>query len=746
MSTLVVDPVSQLVTINDDSPTISVQWDQATQQAIIATKVGPTITTRALALVHTAMYDAWAAYDELAIATQLGDELQRPSAENTDANKEEAMSMAAYRVLTELFPDQTAIFNTLLAELGYDASNTSTNTRTPAGIGNVSAEALMAVRRSDGSNQLGDDPNGTAGVPYSDISGYTPINPVGAPTDITLWTPEFVPIDSTPGTEDSIQSFLTPHWGDVTPFSLSSGGELRPVAPEPFLLVDGTVDLAAKTITLADNSVVTITPDIVGSIINPAFIQQAEDVVSASANLTDEQKLIAEFWEDGGGTSFPPGTWMTFGQFVSARDNHSLDDDAKLFFTLANAEFDSSIATWEAKRFYDYARPVRAIRDLGELGLIGEFDASLGGYAIDAWSPGSGTQRILATDFLTYQTPGSDPSPPFAEYVSGHSTFSAAGATILELFSGSDKFGGSVSFGAGESRFEPGVTPTSDLTLAWNRFSFAADEAGLSRIYGGIHFDDGDINGRSLGQDVAASVFAQALFFINGGVEQNVVVGSRDGDRLNGRLTDDQLYGRSGDDTLRGKAGDDLLYGGDGDDTLRGDNSGNSGQDALWGEQGNDLLCGGNDDDELWGGRGNDTLRGNEGNDVLYGERGKDNLFGNRGDDTLRGNQGADNLWGGHGDDLLRGGKGKDLLNGGPGQDRLLGGLGADQFVITQNGNSDIITDFQSGEDKIQLGSSLTIADVSLVETQAGHTLIQVGRETIARVQNSTGLSNSDFA
>ncbi|GGA27080.1 hypothetical protein [Okeania sp. KiyG1] len=129
-----------------------------------------------------------------------------------------------------------------------------------------------------------------------------------------------------------MQTFLTPQWGNVTPFSLTSLEEIRPEAPEPFLLVDGEVDLEARTITLADQSVVEITPDIVGTIINPGFIEQTQRVVDFSANLTDEQKLVAEFWEDGGGTSFPPGTWMTFGQFVSARDNHTLDQDVKLFF------------------------------------------------------------------------------------------------------------------------------------------------------------------------------------------------------------------------------------------------------------------------------------------------------------------------------------------------------------------------------------------------------------------------------
>ncbi len=300
-------------------------------------------------------------------------------------------------------------------------------------------------------------------------------------------------------------------------FGLETADEFLPPPPEPFLLVEGTADLAAGTITLADSTVVNIDRSLVGTVINPDFIAQAEHVVDVSANLTDRQKLIAEFWEDGAGTAFPPGTFMTFGEFVSARENNSLDADAQLFFALGNAVFDAGVATWDAKVEYDYTRPVRLIRELGRLGLIGEFDAGLGGYAIDAWVPGAGTQRILATDFLTYQTPGSDPSPPFAEYVSGHSAFSAAGAEILARFTGSDDFGGSVTFAAGSSRFEPGLTPQDPVTLSWDTFSDAANEAGISRLYGGIHFTDGDLNGRALGRSVAASVWDRVQVQIQGG-------------------------------------------------------------------------------------------------------------------------------------------------------------------------------------------------------------------------------------
>lgn len=521
---LVLEPESQLVRVNDPSPTISVRWDQAVQQAVINTAPGPTVASRAYGIVHTAMYDAWSAYDLDAISTQSGDRHQRPAAENTIAHKTEAMSYAAYRVLVELFPTEQASFDALMAELGYDPTNTTPNTRVPAGVGNLAAEALMQFRRQDGSNAS----NG-----YADTTGHQPVNADStAITNLEKWTPEHVAIDALPGDSSYLrqQEFLTPHWSEVTPFALETPASARPVAPEPFLLVEGaTVDLNAATIRLADGSVVPISPAIVGTdanagaMINQRFIDQAERVVAASANLSDEQKLIAEFWEDGGGTSFPPGTWMTFGEFVSARDDNTLDEDAMLFFALSNAVFDAGVATWEAKAFYDYARPIRAIRELGKLGLLNGgtigTDSLTGeiGFVIDAWAgPGLGTQTILADHFLTYQTPGSDPSPPFAEYTSGHSSFSAAGAEILQRFTGSDDFGAEVAFELGQSRFEPGAVPASNLSLSWDSFTEAADEAGLSRIYGGIHFDDGDVQGRSLGRTVATQVWDEVQDFATG--------------------------------------------------------------------------------------------------------------------------------------------------------------------------------------------------------------------------------------
>jgi hypothetical protein len=136
-----------------------------------------------------------------------------------------------------------------------------------------------------------------------------------------------------------------------------------------------------------------------------------------------------------------------------------------------------------------------------------------------AWTgPGRGTQFIDGQDWQPYQA-DTVVTPPFPEYISGHSTFSAAGAEILKRFTGSDTFGASYTALAGSSKFEPGITPAQDVTLSWATFSEAADEAGLSRRYGGIHFQDGDLVGRSLGRLVGAQAWEKALSYFNGSAQ-----------------------------------------------------------------------------------------------------------------------------------------------------------------------------------------------------------------------------------
>ena len=736
---------TQFVNVADSDPTVSVIWDRQVQRAVINDVSGPTIASRAYGVLHTAMYNAWSAYADTPISTNLDDDLQRPENENTDANKTEAMSHAAYYVLVDLFPEQKAMFDRQMADLGYEIDTVSQDRSSPAGIGYILAQTLLDERREDGSNQA----NG-----YSDYTGYQAANQPGDIDFIELWTPDVVPLGNG---EFRTQEFLTPQWGQVTPFALESGSQFRPTAPQPFLLVEGTVDLDAKTITLGDGEVLEISRDLVGTIINPEFIAQAETIVKYSEKLKDKQKLIAEFWEDGEGTSFPPGTFMTFGQYVSVRDNHTIDDDAQMFFALGNAQLDAGIAAWDAKVAYDYARPVSVVRELGKLGLIGKYNDELGGYAIEAFSGyGEGTDTILAQDFITYQTPESDFSPPFAEYVSGHSTFSTAGAEVLKLFTGSDEFDASVFFPPGTSRFETEITPEKDITLSWDTFSDAANGSGISRLYGGIHFEEGDFNGRALGREVGNAVFRQTQFYINGGDDapgEGAILGTAGADELKGSKTDDLLYGLAGDDQLNGKEGNDELRGDEGDDLIYGD----KGNDTLFGGEGNDSLNGGKDDDLvdgeigndlIYGYKGNDTLFGGEGNDSLNGGKDDDSVDGGEGNDLIYGYKGNDTLLGGEGNDYLCGGEDDDFIDGGAGVDNLCGEKGNDIFVLRINGGGDRILDFDNGKDRFLLADNLNYNKLRFDSTQAGTQIAMVeSAEIIATVQNipANFLDPTDF-
>jgi hypothetical protein len=126
---------------------VSKRWDSVALQGVRDAKLGGPITARALATVHTCMYDAWAAYDEHALGTQLGSALWRPASERTLANKEKAISYAAYRALVDLLPvDSSSVYIPLMKELGYDPKDNSTDIETPAGIGNVACAAVLEFR------------------------------------------------------------------------------------------------------------------------------------------------------------------------------------------------------------------------------------------------------------------------------------------------------------------------------------------------------------------------------------------------------------------------------------------------------------------------------------------------------------------------------------------------------------------------------------------------------------------------
>ena len=129
---------------------VVIQWDNATLQTIRFLHPGPTIHARALAVTHTCIYDAWAAYDGKAVATVLGDQLRRPSSERTEENKKKAISFAAYRCLSDLFPSEVVSYRVLMNDLGYDPNDNSSDPRTPSGIGNLAAASVLRLRHHDG--------------------------------------------------------------------------------------------------------------------------------------------------------------------------------------------------------------------------------------------------------------------------------------------------------------------------------------------------------------------------------------------------------------------------------------------------------------------------------------------------------------------------------------------------------------------------------------------------------------------
>jgi hypothetical protein len=365
-------------------------WNQTLLNLIVATHTPPTVAARALAIVHACTFDAWSVYTPNAQSIERQNPDRRPREEWTSGNKNLAVSYAAYRALSDLFPSQTPLLAIAAQQRHIDPSNFTADPATPEGVGNIAAAAVLIDRHSDGSNQLGDLHLGA----YSDYTSYAPVNTPHDIIDPDRWQP--LSVQGANGIT-TVQSFVTPQWGLVTSF----------------------VDISYESRTGPLNYAV-----------DPkGYARQALNLLDLSAHLTDEQKIIAEYWALGSGTVTPPGRWFEFAQGISQRDHHSLDEDVQMFFILGNAMLDSSIICWRAKRQYDSERPITAVHYL------------YAGTVIEAWAgPYLGTRLIDGSEWLPYQLSTSI-TPAFPEYFSGHSTFSAAAAEILTLWTGSPEFG-----------------------------------------------------------------------------------------------------------------------------------------------------------------------------------------------------------------------------------------------------------------------------------------------------------------
>ncbi|MBN1351575.1 T9SS type A sorting domain-containing protein [candidate division KSB1 bacterium] len=618
------------------------QWNEVLLDAIRADFARPTIHARNLFHTSIAMYDAWAAYDDVAATYLLGKTVNgfscpfggvdKPA--NVKAAREEAISYAVYRLLTHRFsPSPGAIksqarFDSLFVVLGYDAAFISQDysTGSPASLGNYIAQRLIDFGLQDGSNEQNSYKN----------RYYKPFNPPLIPTlpgnptivDPNRWQPLLLNVFIDQGghviSGDSVE-FLSPEWGEVSAFALSKS-DLTIYDREGYNywvyhdqggppLIDtmnvgglseeykwgyALVAIWASHLDPTDGVVWDISPAAMGNIQQlPQTIEQYRDFynlldggdpgrghsMNPYTGLSYEPQMVprgdytralAEFWADGPKSETPPGHWFAIFNYVCDHPSFEkrfrghgpildeLEWYVKAYFALGGAVHDAAVAAWGIKGWYDSIRPISAIRAMADRGqssdpglpryhpagiplikgfiemvqkgdsIAGFFEENIGKIKLYTWrghtyisdpkTDVAGVGWILAENWWPYQRP-TFVTPPFAGYVSGHSTFSRAAAAVLTLLTGDEYFpGGMGEFHCKKNEFlihEDG--PSVDLTLQWATYRDASDQCSLSRIWGGIHPPGDDMPGRLIGEKVGINAFHHAERYFSGqitGVKQ----------------------------------------------------------------------------------------------------------------------------------------------------------------------------------------------------------------------------------
>ncbi|MEW4922885.1 FG-GAP-like repeat-containing protein [Algibacter sp. 2305UL17-15] len=303
-----------------------------------------------------------------------------------------------------------------------------------------------------------------------------------------------------------------------------------------------------------------------GRAINPETNKPYEPQIVPRGDYT---RVLAEFWADGPDSETPPGHWFTILNGVGDHEAlerkfegkgkalSRLEWDIKSYFILGGAMHDAAITAWSIKGWYDYIRPISAIRYLSSIGqstnpgllnynivgiplepgyieVVGENDLlsglnneNVGKIKLYTWNGPNkisdpttdvaGVGWVLAENWFPYQRP-SFVTPPFAGYLSGHSTYSRAAAEVLTLITGDEYFpGGLGEFLAKKDEFltfEKG--PSVDVKLQWATYRDASDQTSLSRIWGGIHPPADDILGRIVGKRIGFEAYNYAIPYFDG--------------------------------------------------------------------------------------------------------------------------------------------------------------------------------------------------------------------------------------
>lgn len=519
-------------------------------------------------------------------------------------------SPGASRTLSEFF--------LLSQEYGVDIDFVSTdiaNDGAPA-LGYYLAECIINFGLQDGSNEAEDYAN-TFYLPQNEaLDPRLPGNPnLTVPNN---WQPlQFDAFIDQAGNFTDVPLFLGAEWGFVTPFALTE--EHRTIntrngqdfwvyhdpglpalltgddaLPDDYKWGHALVALWSAHLDPADGVMWDISPGAIGNTselpIDIPALQNFYNALDGGASDTghdvnpvtgeayapqmvprgDYTRVLAEFWADGPDSETPPGHWFTIlndavsdhpdftRQFMGEGDALSdLEWDIKAYFSLGGAMHDAAITAWGIKGWYDYVRPVSAIRYMADQAttaegappanpehaipltpglvevveqgdaLAGENGDHVGKIKLYAWrgpdfivdpdNDVAGVGWILAENWWPYQRP-SFVTPPFAGYVSGHSVFSRAAAEVLTALTGDAYFpGGMAEFVATQNEFlvfEQG--PSVDVRLQWATYRDASDQTSLSRIWGGIHPPVDDVTGRMIGITVAANAMAKALTYFDG--------------------------------------------------------------------------------------------------------------------------------------------------------------------------------------------------------------------------------------
>ncbi|PMF70231.1 hypothetical protein BCT94_03445 [Vibrio breoganii] len=443
------------------------------------------IILRTTTMITAAWFDAIAPYSESTVGVHSN--LGRIESNYGDSDRNIAIMYASHKVLNSLMPQYAADWDQMLLSLGLDPYNQSTDLNTPVGVGNTAGNAVVTTRVQDGMNQLGTDCNIYKVRPYSDCSGYKPTNKAEKLVNPRKWQPDTL---TSGGGIFFSQQFVTPQYGQTTPFSYDQPTLMAPIPTKSYAVTSDGSPL-------------------------PQYRDQADEVLQSQLELTDEQKLLAEFYDN---------KIISLGFSTLAASIHhqlTLEQFVQLDFLVNVAAFDTGITIWDNKRHYDAVRPFSAIAYI------------YGSQPISAWGgPGKGNVNDMpGSDWRPYLQSANHP-----EYPSASASFCRAHATstkryLREIVGLNKKRSNDLSFWtpdllppefnvlqkpAGSSVVEPGVTPAAELTLGWKTWDDFSDDCGISRLWAGVHFYDSIPAGQDIGQSIGSDAFDWLETHING--------------------------------------------------------------------------------------------------------------------------------------------------------------------------------------------------------------------------------------